>query len=221
MRFAERTRSRRKRESLSLMYSGLHDIPFFAFVGMYCDGDMSMLYRDGKRPKRPMEEAEKERSEEITLAFADMVNSNSEGKSKLNTIKRRECERMNAVILSCAIQTYSSGTDEMTAKSLKRLHIRLTGDPEHDLTLMNARLSECLRKYKEYSEDTDKINGGGDTIDRAYFHRLMASVCIYFKFSIPNDIPMLTFCEYVNQMRESANQRAKAAKKNRKPVTRK
>ena len=49
----------------------------------------------------------------------------------------------------------------------------------------------------------------------------MASVCIYFKISIPNDIPMLTFCEYVNQMRESVNTRAKAAKKNRKPVTRK
>ena len=181
------------------MYSDITEMPFKVFLSLYCDGDKTKLYRSGKPPRVRDYEAEIERFSQICSLFADSFGSDTERASRINEVRKKEMERLTAIILSGALMIYDTRhfTDEVK-KILRTLRVRLTGDRNKDIDIINARLSESLRKLNEM--ETDTADSKEIKMDREYFYGMLTSMSVWFKFNISEDITMYQYCEYARRM---------------------
>ena len=198
-----------KEVSLSLMCGSLSEISFRKFVALYCDGDRSCLYKSETRPRHPDEDTEDEVMESLVTEYADAIGGSADRAAKLNNLKRREIERLNIIILTCAMQIY--GTSEFTdevKKALKGIRVRVIGNRDADMKTIEARLNESIRKYKEAGESVS--DNGGKKTDKEMFYAMLTNITIYFKTLVSDETSMLQFCQYVKAMEESQKRQRKS-----------
>jgi hypothetical protein len=182
-------------------------------MAMVCDENYGGLYRTPVK---------KRNTELETMVYFELYGEyiermNGGDKSVYDNYRNMMNARAKVCIIEGAMMICTSGSIPEDIKAvLKKLTVRLSGDKERDLSILQSARDKALRELERAQKNVE-VEGSSAKMDREYFMSILAVMSSHFKFPMQTKgMTVGEFCALFVQMNKELKKLSKQNKDGRK-----